>query len=73
MHLDDALAAGGAMQAVDVLRDEQEAIAEALLERDQRVVAGVRRDAGHAGAALRVELPHERRVVARSRPATRRA
>ena len=53
MHLDHAFAAGCCMQAVDVLRGEQEAVAEPLLEIDQRAVRGVRLDA--AIAARRCE------------------
>jgi threonine aldolase len=38
-------------------------LAEALLDLRDRAMAGVRDDAGHVGAALGVELPHEQRIA----------
>ena len=63
VKLDDALAPGRDMEAVDVLGREQEAIAELVLERGEGAMARVRLAGGHVGAALRVEAPDERRVL----------
>jgi hypothetical protein len=52
VHLDDALAAGGRMQAVDVLSREQEAIAQARLELDAPLSAEI-----PAPVSTRTRLP----------------
>ena len=62
MQLDDALAAGALVQAVDVLRGEQEG-GDAALERRERVVAGIGRDAADHLAAHRVPVPHALRIA----------
>jgi len=63
VNLQHAPIAGGQVQAVDVLRDQREAVAQALLQLDQGVMTGVRPDAAHRGAAEVVEAPHQGGVV----------
>src|SRR5262249_57875037 len=63
VELDEPARARLAVEAVDVLRREQETVADPFLEPRQRQVPGVRRDAAGAVAALGVEPPHERRVA----------
>ena len=59
MDLDDALRTGALVKSVDILGDEEEAVAEALLHLRDRPVAGVRLHRLRLLAPQRVELPHE--------------
>ena len=63
VHLDEADAARAAVEAVHVLRDEQEAVAQAGLRRGERQVAGVRLDGLRLPPPLGVEAPDEPGVL----------
>ena len=56
MQLEDVLAPGALMQAVDVLRDEKERV-DMLLDLGDGVVSSVRRDLGCLRGALGVPAP----------------
>ena len=59
MDLHQPLAARAAVEAVDVLGGQEEAVAEARLEGHERVVAGVGRAGAGLAPPLGVEAPHE--------------
>ena len=63
VHLDEAEAPRAAVEAVHVLRDEQEAVAQAGLRRGERLVAGVRLDGLRLPPPLGVEAPDELGVL----------
>jgi len=66
VQLDHPLAPGAPVQAVHVLGDEEQAIAETALGGGKGVVAGVGVDVLHLAPARRVEPPHQSRVLPES-------
>jgi hypothetical protein len=59
VHVEKAVGAGALVEVVDVLRAEEEAVADALLKLGEGVVGGVGLGFGSVGAALGIELPDE--------------
>src|SRR5688500_14465304 len=70
VHLDDLARSGLAMQTIDVLRDEQERAPRGLpaLERDERVMRGVRPRADRPREAARVPAPRGHGIAVEEAP-----
>src|SRR5262245_48340024 len=64
VHLEGTLgrAASLEMQPIDVLSQQQEAVAEMLLELDERTVGGVRTGAAADSRPIEIPAPHHFRV-----------